>query len=193
MRSVRQLFRVRVVVAAVLAFGGLVSSGSASAAFTTTVSITSRLEPAIVGRGSPSPAVVAPAAKGAVAAPAEAAPTPPVSGPAGDPGPASAAVAVAIVDLEFSPARVRVAAGGEVTWTNGGAAPHTATARDQSFDSGILAPQGTFSRRFDAPGAYDYICLVHPDMVGVVEVGTVIAGVIEDAPVMEQESNQSSR
>jgi plastocyanin len=136
----------------------------------------------VVGRAGPSPAVVAPAttsAVGAPAPPAGATPAPPVAAPAGDSGPATAAVA--IVDLEFSPARVRVATGGEVTWTNDGAAPHTATARDQSFDSGILAPQGTFSRRFDAPGTYDYICLVHPNMLGVVEVGATVAGVVQDA------------
>jgi plastocyanin len=133
----------------------------------------------VVGRGNPSPAVVAPTVAAASATPASSPGPPAASEPAGVSAPAPASVA--IEDFEFSPPRVRVAAGGEVTWTNTGAAPHTATADDQSFDSGILSPQGSFSRRFDVPGTYDYVCLVHPNMVGVVEVGTAVGAGPESA------------
>jgi plastocyanin len=135
----------------------------------------------VVARDGPSPAVVAPAVTAAVPSSSPGgAPAPSTPGTAAAADPVSASVS--ILDFEFSPARVRVAAGGEVTWTNEGAAPHSATARDRSSNSGILSPQGIFSRRFDTPGAYEYVCLVHPGMVGVVEVGTVVAGAVLDAP-----------
>ena len=38
-----------------------------------------------------------------------------------------------IVDLDYTPRDLSVTVGTEVTWTNVGQAPHTVTARDQSF------------------------------------------------------------
>jgi plastocyanin len=45
-----------------------------------------------------------------------------------------------MVDFSFSPGEITVAAGGSVNFVNNGVAPHTATARDGSFDSGVVAP-----------------------------------------------------
>jgi plastocyanin len=156
---------------------------SGTFAYSCTVHPSMRGTVTVVARGGPAPAVVAPTVTPAHPAPPSP-PAAPASGPVGDAPPASASVG--ILDFEFSPPRVRVAVGGEVTWTNQGAAPHTATDRNQSYDSGMLAPQGTFIRRFDNAGTYDYICLVHPNMVGVVEVGAVTGGArdVPDAPVV---------
>jgi plastocyanin len=30
--------------------------------------------------------------------------------------------------------------------------------------------EGTFSHRFTQPGTYDYLCTLHPNMTGVIEV-----------------------
>ena len=57
-----------------------------------------------------------------------------------------------IVDFEFSPPALHVAPGTTVRFTNLGVAPHTATAKDGSFDSGMLEAGGTWTHRFDAVG-----------------------------------------
>ena len=78
--------------------------------------------------------------------------------------------AVSIVDFAFDPAAVEIPVGATVTWTNTGAAPHTATASDGTFDSGQLAPGATFSHTFNAAGTFPYICQIHPQMTGTVTV-----------------------
>jgi hypothetical protein len=83
---------------------------------------------------------------------------------------ASATAAVEVRDFEFAPATATVAAGGKVTWKLVGEAPHSITAGDGSFDSGILDPGASFSQTFDEPGTYAYSCLVHPNMKGTVQV-----------------------
>jgi plastocyanin len=52
---------------------------------------------------------------------------------------------VSIGDNFFAPADAAVGAGDTITWTNEGAEPHTVTAFDGSFDSGILMPGESFS------------------------------------------------
>ncbi len=77
---------------------------------------------------------------------------------------------VSIVDLAFEPATVRLAVGGTVTWRHNGIAPHTVTADDSSFDSGLLQAAGAFSHRFDRTGTFRYICAFHSEMAGTVEI-----------------------
>jgi plastocyanin len=78
--------------------------------------------------------------------------------------------AVSIVDFAFDPAAVEIPVGATVTWTNTGAATHTATASDGTFDSGQLAPGATFSHTFTAAGTFPYICQIHPQMTGTITV-----------------------
>jgi len=59
-----------------------------------------------------------------------------------------------------------VPVGGTMTWTNLGAQPHTATATDGSFDSGLVAPGASASVTLATPGTFAYICSVHPTMKG---------------------------
>ncbi|HZI39565.1 MAG TPA: plastocyanin/azurin family copper-binding protein [Acidimicrobiia bacterium] len=80
------------------------------------------------------------------------------------------AAEVSVVDLAFEPATVRLAAGGTVTWRHNGIAPHTVTAEDSSFDSGLLQAGGSFSLRFDRTGTFRYICAFHTQMAGTVEI-----------------------
>ncbi|MDQ3962261.1 MAG: plastocyanin/azurin family copper-binding protein [Thermoproteota archaeon] len=75
----------------------------------------------------------------------------------------------------FQPNPVQVSVGSTVTWTNDDAQPHTATSGqnatpDGTFDSGIMAPQGTFEHTFTEAGEFPYFCLLHPNMVGTVSV-----------------------
>ena len=83
-----------------------------------------------------------------------------------------------------SPFTVSLAAGGAVKWRNGdtgtsggaygGGTPgttHDITADTQGlFDSGSLAPGGTFSHTFTAAGTYHYHCSIHPSMTGIIVV-----------------------
>ncbi len=87
---------------------------------------------------------------------------------AGEPGSEDAAVEV--VDLAYVPAAITVPLGTRVIWTNTGVAPHTVTARDQSFTSELMETGDTYARVFDAPGRFEYFCTLHPDMVGWVTV-----------------------
>jgi plastocyanin len=134
------------------------------------------------------------AADGGTAAPPEAprptpSPTPtPLPAPTADPTPslvdAPAEVAVDAADFEFRPTTIDVAAGGRVTWTNAGVAPHTVTASAGMFDSGMLDAGATFAQTFDTPGSYDYVCAVHPEMTATVRVvpATAAAGSDGGAP-----------
>ncbi len=104
-------------------------------------------------------------------------------GSAGDLGAAAdgTTASVNIIDLDFDPREVTVVQGAEVTWTNIGQAPHTVTAKDQKWTSDLLQNGDTYSHTFDAVGRYEYLCNLHPSMVGTIIV-TDAAGV---APVAQ--------
>jgi len=75
---------------------------------------------------------------------------------------------VVIEDLAFEPETLKVEAGDTVTWTwNDGAVTHDVSGDD--FQSEVIS-EGTFSHRFDQPGTYDYVCTLHPNMTGTIEV-----------------------
>ena len=61
-------------------------------------------------------------------------------------------VVVDIWDFFFEPARLSVAPGTTVVWVNRGAHPHTVTAFDGSFDSGVLMPGDAFAVTFGRIG-----------------------------------------
>ncbi|MCZ6596619.1 MAG: FG-GAP-like repeat-containing protein [Planctomycetota bacterium] len=65
---------------------------------------------------------------------------------------------VSITGGGFSPAVLNIAAGTTVTWTNNDGANHSVTSSttDYDFDSGPIAPGGTYSTTFVSPGTYDY-------------------------------------
>ncbi len=85
-------------------------------------------------------------------------------------GEAPRAEKVEIADFAYDPDPVTVQVGGKVTWLNQDSAPHTATAEDGSFDTGTLEEGKLKSETFKQAGTYEYICQIHPDMHGVVEV-----------------------
>lgn len=76
---------------------------------------------------------------------------------------------VSVLFQSFEPPQITVLAGDPVTWTNTSTREHTVTARDRSFDSGRIQPQGTYVQRFAAPAAYPYLCTIHLTMSGVVD------------------------
>ena len=104
------------------------------------------------------------------AAPKAAATPTPKPAPTATPARAAEADAVDIVDLAFEPATLEVEPGTTVTWTNTGVAPHTVSAKDGTFGSGTLQSGATFEQTFADPGTYAYLCQVHPEMSGTIEV-----------------------
>ena len=71
-------------------------------------------------------------------------------------------MAVSIADMVYEPARVEVSAGSTVRWTNEDAVVHTVTARDGTFNSGVMKTGDEYSLTFDEPGTYEYFCAIHP-------------------------------
>ncbi len=87
--------------------------------------------------------------------------------------PSGDAVRSAKVEIEgfaYHPETVTIEEGGKVIWVNRDSAPHTATADDGSFDTGVLEEGKIKSETFKEPGTYTYICSIHPQMHGTVEV-----------------------
>jgi len=85
-------------------------------------------------------------------------------------GQARKAEKVEIVEFAYSPDPVVVQVGGKVTWKNEDNPPHTATADDGSFDTGIIETGKQKSVTFKEAGTFTYYCTVHPFMHGTVEV-----------------------
>jgi len=76
----------------------------------------------------------------------------------------------------YSPAKITINAGDTVHWMNVDSAAHTVTAGTSAdvqievFDSSLLMADGTWSHEFNDAGIYDYFCMVHPWMTGIVTV-----------------------
>lgn len=76
----------------------------------------------------------------------------------------------------FIPYEVSIGVGDELSWYNDDTAAHTVTSGSPSdgpdgmFDSGIFMAETTFSHTFDEAGTFDYFCIVHPWMKGIVQV-----------------------
>jgi LPXTG-motif cell wall-anchored protein len=69
-----------------------------------------------------------------------------------------------------------VNAGDTVTWHNNGPTGHSATAKDGSFNTGILPKGQSASHTFTKPGTYAYICTPHPFMHGTIKVVAASSG-----------------
>ncbi|HKO37132.1 MAG TPA: plastocyanin/azurin family copper-binding protein [Solirubrobacterales bacterium] len=85
-------------------------------------------------------------------------------------GEASKSEKVDIVEFTYQPDPVVVQVGGKVIWQNQDTAPHTATADDESWDTGTIEKGKIGSETFKEAGTFAYFCEIHPDMRGTVEV-----------------------
>ena len=77
---------------------------------------------------------------------------------------------VEIKNFSFQPGSINVSEGTTVTWVNDDSAEHTVTSIDGTFNSGNIAPGRVFNFTFTKPGKYQYQCVIHPSMVGYVNV-----------------------
>ncbi len=70
----------------------------------------------------------------------------------------------------FSPNPIDIKVGDTVTWTNDHREAHTVTSKSSAFDSGDIQPGQSYSHTFDKAGSFQYYCVIHPSMVGTVNV-----------------------
>jgi plastocyanin len=93
------------------------------------------------------------------------------SGNAAEPGGnAARSEKVEIVDFAYNPDPVTIEEGGKVIWHNEDSVAHTATAEDGSFDTGPIEEGKIKSETFKQAGTYEYVCSIHPQMHGTIEV-----------------------
>jgi len=76
----------------------------------------------------------------------------------------------------YMPYNAALDLGGEAMWHNVDTMAHTVTSGtpaeglDDVFDSSLVPAGGMFSYKFEEAGTYDYFCMVHPWMTGIVTV-----------------------
>ena len=76
----------------------------------------------------------------------------------------------------YVPSSITINSGDIVEWTNSDTAAHTVTGGSPAdgpsgvFDSSLVLGGTTYAFTFDDTGSYDYFCMVHPWMVGNVQV-----------------------
>lgn len=85
-------------------------------------------------------------------------------------------VDVDIVGFAFVPDTLIIAPGTVVRWTNSDAVQHSSTSDAPLWDSGFLNQGQSWSRQFDAVGAFPYHCTPHPGMTAVIIVEAAVPG-----------------
>ena len=76
----------------------------------------------------------------------------------------------------YLPYEVTISSGSSVSWINDDSAAHTVTSGildagiDGVFDSSLFMAGAVYEFTFEEAGTFDYFCLVHPWMIGVVNV-----------------------
>ena len=82
------------------------------------------------------------------------------------------------MNMCYMPYNAALDPGGEAMWHNIDTVAHTVTSGTPSggddvgavFDSSLVMAGGMFSYKFEEAGTYDYFCMVHPWMTGIVTV-----------------------
>ncbi len=77
---------------------------------------------------------------------------------------------VEIRGFAFDPSDLTIRPGDTVRWTNQDFAPHTATADDRSWDTGVIASGESASITFDEADVHPYHCDIHPSMTARISV-----------------------
>lgn len=84
--------------------------------------------------------------------------------------PASVTHVVEIEDFAYSIAELEIKVGDKVTFINRDKMAHTATADDNSFDTGLLGEGEKKDVTFDTKGDFSYYCTPHPGMKALIRV-----------------------
>lgn len=75
---------------------------------------------------------------------------------------------IVLKNFHFAPTSMIIVAGTTVTWLNLDSEPHTVVSVDGLFRSGGLDQNDTFTFKFDTPGTYEFLCSIHPQMMGTI-------------------------
>ena len=76
----------------------------------------------------------------------------------------------------YLPYEITVSTSTTVSWSNDDFTAHTVTSRtmdnkiDNVFDSGLFMAGDVYEFTFDESGTYNYFCIIHPWMTGIVNV-----------------------
>jgi plastocyanin len=76
----------------------------------------------------------------------------------------------------YIPYEVMISVGDTVSWSNDDTAAHTVTSGnpsegpDGNFDSSLIIGGAVYEFTFEQEGNYNYFCMVHPWMTGIVQV-----------------------
>ena len=81
-----------------------------------------------------------------------------------------------IADFSFTPGSLTINQGDTVTWVNNGPTPHSATANNGSFNTGILKAGQSASHTFAQAGTFSYFCQPHPFMKATIVVQAAQTG-----------------
>ena len=98
----------------------------------------------------------------------------------------------------FIPSPVTIPMGGTITWDNNDTAAHTATGGSATegpsgvFDSSLIMAGSSFSHTFEDAGSYDYFCMVHPWMSGLVIVEDTAAAEAAEAAAAAAEADAAA-
>ncbi len=78
---------------------------------------------------------------------------------------------VIISGFQFTPENLQVNAGDTIIWINQDIVPHTATAVDKSWDTGIIVSMGQRKLIVTESQSLSYYCFYHPGMKATLVVG----------------------
>jgi plastocyanin len=91
-------------------------------------------------------------------------------GAASDQACASDAVVVHMKDIQFDPEKATAKAGQAVCWVNDEDIQHDVSAENGAFESDLYGKGKTYTTTVADPGTIGYVCTVHPNMTGTLEV-----------------------
>jgi hypothetical protein len=93
---------------------------------------------------------------------------------------------VVISDRAYNPDQLNITPGTTVTFVNNGTGPHTATAYNNLFDTGVLEQGESLEVYFEGAGTVTYHDALNPDMQGSIIVGEDVGG--EDTAPQKREA-----
>jgi plastocyanin len=77
------------------------------------------------------------------------------------------AVVIELADIKFDPEDATADAGQQICWTNEDSIDHDVSAESGAdFKSELFGKGQTFTTKVDQPGTVEYVCTIHPGMVG---------------------------
>ena len=81
-------------------------------------------------------------------------------------------IVIEIHNLTFAPEMPAVEVGDVVVWINQDIVPHTVTATDESWDSGLIESGDRWETVVTAGMVEEYYCQFHPSMIAWSDIGT---------------------